>query len=71
MEEKKNSELKVHLNQITGIDDALVSLLMSKRSYTREKELMIRQMVREELTEQGFLKEDSERLQKELEKLFK
>lgn len=71
MEEKKNSELKVHLNQITGIDDALVSLLMSKRSYTREKELMIRRMVREELTEQGFLKEDSERLQKELEKLFK
>lgn len=71
MEMEKTSELKVYLNQITGIDDALVSLLMSKRSYTREREILIRQMVKEELTSQGFLINHSGTLSKELEKLFK
>lgn len=38
--------MQVYVNTITGIDDALVSLMMSKRSYTREKELEIREKVR-------------------------
>ena len=29
--------MKVYLNEITGIAPAMVSLLMSKRSWTREK----------------------------------
>jgi thymidylate synthase ThyX len=37
--------MKVYLNKITGIDDAMVSMLMSKRSYTRAKEEEIRAMV--------------------------
>lgn len=36
--------MQVYLNSITGIDDAFVSLLMSKQSWTREKELGIRQL---------------------------
>lgn len=37
--------MKMFINKITGLDDAMVSLLMSKRSYTREKEMEIRDMV--------------------------
>lgn len=70
-ETKEASKLNVYLNKITGIDDALVSLLMSKRSYTREKEMMIRRMVQEELTEQGFLCENSNKIIGEINKLLK
>lgn len=34
--------MKVYLNSITGIDDAIVSMYMSKRTWTRELELKIR-----------------------------
>lgn len=36
--------MKVYLNSITGIDDAIVSMFMSKRSWTREKEENIRNL---------------------------
>lgn len=38
--------MKTYLNQISGIDDAIVSMFMSKRSWTREKELHIRDICR-------------------------
>lgn len=34
--------MKVYLNSITGIDDAIVSMYMSKRTWTRELEMRIR-----------------------------
>ena len=37
--------MKVYLNKITGIDDAIVSMYMSKRSWTRELEEKIRDAV--------------------------
>lgn len=67
---EKNSELKVHLNQITGIDDALVSLLMSKE-VIHVKRINDSSNGKRGINRTGVLKEDSERLQKELEKLFK
>lgn len=39
--------MKVYLNQIEGIADAIVSLHMSKRTWTREKELEIRHICNE------------------------
>ena len=38
--------MKVYLNRIDGIADAMVSLLMSKRSWTREREEHIRDVVK-------------------------
>lgn len=43
----------MYLNKITGLDDAMVSLLMSKRSYTREKEIEIRKMVEKHTDKNG------------------
>lgn len=37
--------MQVHLNSITGIDDAIISMFASKRNLTREKELEIRREV--------------------------
>lgn len=37
--------MKVYLNKITGIDDAIVSMYMSKRTWTRELEEKIRKAV--------------------------
>lgn len=37
--------MKVYLNKITGIDDAIVSMYMSKRTWTRELETKIRNAV--------------------------
>ena len=37
--------MKVYLNEMTGIADAITSMLMSKRSWTREKEEEIRNLV--------------------------
>lgn len=34
--------MKVYLNSITGLDDAIVSMYMSKRTWTRELEMRIR-----------------------------
>ena len=36
--------MKVYLNEISGIPDAITSMLMSKRTWTREKELEIRKL---------------------------
>ena len=46
--------MKVYLNSVRGIDDALVSLLMSKRSWTREKEVQIRGAVAYHSNSEGF-----------------
>ncbi len=54
--------MKVYLNKITGVDDALVSLLMSKRSWTREKEIAIRKMVRDALSYEGFLETQDKKI---------
>ena len=37
--------MKVYLNKITGIDDAITTMYFSKRSWTREKEETIRDVV--------------------------
>ena len=49
--------MKTYLNQISGIDDAIVSMFMSKRSWTREKELHIREVCRTVLRADGGLRE--------------
>ena len=49
--------MKTYLNQISGIDDAIVSMFMSKRSWTREKELHIREVCRTVLRPDGGLKD--------------
>ena len=48
--------MKTYLNQISGIDDAIVSMFMSKRSWTREKELHIRDICRTVLRPGGLLR---------------
>jgi len=63
--------MKVYLNSITGVDDALTSLLISKRSWTREKEIAIRGMVRRNLTYDGFLDTNDEHFLNEIAKLIK
>jgi len=62
--------MRIYLNKITGIDDALVSLLMSKRSWTREKEEEIRKLVKENTDEFGFLKGNNEEFMTKVEKLM-
>lgn len=37
--------MNVYLNEITGIDDALVSLTMTNKVWTREKEMRLRELV--------------------------
>lgn len=39
--------MKTYLNNITGIDDAIVSMFMSKRTWSQEKEEEIRSLVKE------------------------
>lgn len=63
--------MHIFLNKITGIDDSLVSLLMSKRSWTREKEMAIREMVKAHVDENGFLAKDDAEFQKNIAKLEK
>lgn len=46
--------MEVYLNSIHGIDDAIVSMLMSKRSWTREKELDIRALCARVTDRNGF-----------------
>lgn len=52
--EREIVKMKVYLNKITGIDDALVSMLMSKRSWTREKEMKLRALVEKATDSRGF-----------------
>jgi len=63
--------MKVYLNSVTGVDDALISLLISKRSWTREKEIDIRKMVRECLSIEGFLSTNDIKFLGEIDKLIK
>ena len=46
--------MEAYLNSIHGIDDAMVSMLMSKRSWTREKELDIRALCERITDRNGF-----------------
>ena len=50
--------MKVYLNEINGIADAIVSLHMSKRSWSREMEEEVQSICRLVLDERGFLKKD-------------
>lgn len=64
--------MEVYLNHISGIDDAIISMFLSKRTLTRELEQEIRYEV--ELCTYpgtGFLDGPSEKLNGWLEKLFK
>lgn len=47
--------MKVYLNKITGIDDAIVSMYMSKRTWTRELEVKIRNICSRILTANGSI----------------
>lgn len=48
--------MKVYLNEINGIADAIVSLHMSKRSWSRKMEEDVQNVCRMVLDERGFLK---------------
>jgi len=63
--------MRVYLNSVSGVDDAMVSLLMSKRTWTREKEEQIRRLVGENLTREGFLDNPDRRFLSEVDKLIK
>lgn len=47
--------MNIYLNEISGIPDAITTLLMSKRSWTREKEVHIREICDHVLTRHGQL----------------
>ena len=49
--------MKVYLNEISGIADAIVSLHMSKRTWSREFELEIHEVCKKVLDERGALKD--------------
>lgn len=49
--------MNVYLNEITGIADAIVSLHMSTRSWTKDKEVQIREACKHYLTDTGAFKE--------------
>ena len=51
--------MKVYLNNVTGIDDAIVSMYMSKRTWTRELEDKIRDATFISTTRQGRLIRES------------
>lgn len=46
--------MEVYLNSIHGIDDAMVSMLMSKRSWSRDKEMDIRALCERVTDRNGF-----------------
>ena len=63
--------MQVYLNEITGLAPAMVSLLMSKRSWTREKEEEIYRLVRTCTDERGFVKNGvPEQFRKKMESLI-
>lgn len=51
--------MKIYVNAITGIEDAIVSMFMSKRSWIREKELDIRNTCERVLTRQGRISDNA------------
>jgi hypothetical protein len=70
--------MEVHLNRVDGIDDAIISMFLSKRTLTREMEMDIRQEVAsysrhfpKDGEPVGSLLELSEKLDDWLKKLFK
>lgn len=64
--------MKVYLNNITGIDDAIISMYMSKRSWTKEIDSDVRFMVDHNITKEGFLIKDIDlAFKKELDKIIK
>lgn len=50
---KEDKEMKVYLNKITGIDDAIVSMYFSKRSWNRGMETHIREVTKAILNSDG------------------
>lgn len=67
--------MEVYLNKVDGIDDAIISMFLSKRTLTRELEEEVRREVSLATTIEGFLSrlavDESEKLQDWLDKLFK
>lgn len=64
--------MKVYLNEINGLWNAIVTMYMSKRSWTREREEHIKSLYAEHYDRWGMLvKEPNEEMQDLLDKLFK
>ena len=63
--------MNVYLNSISGIDDAIVSMYLSKRTLTRELEEHIRREVRCNTDTSGFLINPGAEVKDWLRKLFK
>lgn len=64
--------MEVYLNHIDGVDDAIISMFLSKRTLTRELENEIRQEVKNcSAAGSGRLKDPTDKLQDWLRKLFK
>lgn len=53
--------MKIYVNEITGIADAVVSMFMSKRSWTREKETEIRNTCEAVLDRHGRILENADK----------
>ena len=51
--------MNVYLNKIDGIADAVTSMYFSKTTWTREKEERVREVCGKVLTDEGFLRADS------------
>jgi len=63
--------MQVYLNKIEGIPDAIVSMYMSKRTWTREKEQEIRELCKRVLTDRGGINSEADPLDiDEYNKLF-
>lgn len=67
----KGETMKVFLNRIDGLDDAIISMFLSKRTLTRELEREIREEVKNCKSDNGELKEVTPKLRDWLTKLFK
>ena len=64
--------MKVYLNEINGLWNAIVTMYMSKRSWSREREVYIKELYAEHFDRWGMLvKEPNEEMQDLLNKLFK
>lgn len=53
--------MKIYVNEITGIADAIVTMFMSKRSWTREKEMEIRNTCEAVLDRHGRILENADK----------
>lgn len=63
--------MRVYLNEITGIADAIVSLHMSKRSWSRDMEEEIQTVCRNVLDEKGALKKENDQFKSWMDMLVK